>query len=143
MRLKTLKSEKQVSFKKRGFNKISKNRFIFGNSMLILTKNSRFEVIYFEIFRKFLKNILKKKNLKKNNKNYWIFLRVNTPITKKTKNSRMGKGKGFLYRWLIRLPRGFKLLECRDINYFRLNFFTKKWSKKINLPIIVKSKIFF
>lgn len=38
--------------------------------MIILFKNSRFEAIYYELFRKFIKNILKKKNVVNHNKNY-------------------------------------------------------------------------
>lgn len=143
MRFKNLSNTKQVSFKLRNFKKTIKNKFIFGNSMIILCKNSRFEAIYYELFRKFIKNIIKKKNSLKIDKNYWIFLRMNTPLTRKSKNSRMGKGKGALYRWLIRLPKNYKLIEFRDINYSRLLCLTKIWSKKINLPLALQSKINF
>jgi ribosomal protein L16/L10AE len=68
---------------------------------------------------------------------------MNTPLTKKSKNSRMGKGKGSLYRWLIRLPKNYKLIEFLNVNYFRLNLLTKKWSKKINLPLAFQSKANF
>jgi len=143
LRFKNLSNVKQVSFKNRNYKKTIKNRFVFGNSMIILFKNSRFEAIYYELFRKFIKNIVKKKNSLKLIKNYWIFLRLNTPLTKKSKNSRMGKGKGSLYRWLIRLPKNYKLIEFKDANYFRLSFLVKKWSKRINLPIALHSKVDF
>lgn len=143
MRFKNLSNIKQVSFKLRGFKKTIKNRFVFGNSMIVLFKNSRFEAIYYELFRKFIKNILKKKNVNNSQKNYWIFLRMNTPLTKKSKNSRMGKGKGALYRWLIRLPKNYKLIEFYNVNYYRLSLLTKKWSKKINLPLAFISKANF
>lgn len=143
MRFKNLSNVKQVSFKLRNFKKTIKNKFIFGNSMIVLCKNARFEAIYYELFRKFIKNIIKKKNSLKITKNYWIFLRMNTPLTRKSKNSRMGKGKGALYRWLIRLPKNYKLIEFRDVNYTRLLYLTKKWSKKINLPLVLQSKINF
>jgi ribosomal protein L16/L10AE len=42
---------------------------------------------------------------------------LNTPITKKTKNSRMGKGKGMLLKWTCRIPNGFKLFEFKNYNY--------------------------
>ena len=38
----------------------------------------------------------------------------------------MGKGKGSLYRWVIRLPKNYKLIEFKNVNYFRLSFLTKK-----------------
>lgn len=143
MRFSNLSNVKQVSFKLRGYKKTVNNRFIFGNSMIVLQKNSRFESIYFELFRKFIKNIVRKKNIKQLHKNYWIFLRMNTPLTKKSKNSRMGKGKGALYRWLVRLPKCYKLIEFKNINYHRLYYLTKKWSKKIQLPLAFVSKADF
>ena len=111
--------------------------------MILILKNCKFESIYYELFRKFIKNIVKKKNSLNISKNYWIFLRMNTPLTKKSKNSRMGKGKGSLYRWVIRLPKNYKLIEFKNVNYFRLSFLTKKWSSKINLPLSLISKSLF
>ncbi len=111
--------------------------------MILLYKNTKFEAIYYELFRKFIKIIVKKKNVNNIFKNYWIFLRMNTPLTKKSKNSRMGKGKGSLYRWAIRLPKNYKLLEFKNINYYRLNLLTKKWSKRIGLPLAFISKANF
>ena len=143
MRYKNLSNVKQVSFKLRNYKKTIKNNFIFGNSMIVLFKNCRFEAVYFELFRKFIKNIVKKKNSLNLSKNYWVFLRMNTPLTKKSKNSRMGKGKGSLYRWLVRLPKNFKLIEFKNLNYTRLFYLTKKWSKKINVPLSFQSKVNF
>lgn len=143
MRFKNLSNTKQVSFKLRNYKKTIKPRFIFGNSMILLYKNARFEAIYYELFRKCIKIIVKKKNINILQKNYWIFLRMNTPLTKKSKNSRMGKGKGSLYRWLIRLPKNYKLLEFKNINYLRLSNLTKKWSKRIGLPLAFISKADF
>ncbi len=143
MRFKNLSNTKQVSFKLRNFKKSTKSRFVFGNSMILLYKNTKFEAIYYELFRKFIKIIVKKKNVNNIFKNYWIFLRMNTPLTKKSKNSRMGKGKGSLYRWAIRLPKNYKLLEFKNINYYRLNLLTKKWSKRIGLPLAFISKANF
>lgn len=132
-----------MSFKLRNFKKSINSRFVFGNSMILLYKNTKFEAIYYELFRKFIKIIVKKKNVNNIFKNYWIFLRMNTPLTKKSKNSRMGKGKGSLYRWAIRLPKNYKLLEFKNINYYRLNHLTKKWSKRIGLPLAFVSKANF
>nr|NP_149386.1 ribosomal protein L16 [Tetrahymena thermophila]AAK77583.1 ribosomal protein L16 [Tetrahymena thermophila]6Z1P_Ar Chain Ar, Ribosomal protein L16 [Tetrahymena thermophila SB210] len=140
MRFKNLSNTKQVSFKLRNFKKTTKYRLVFGNSMILLYKNARFESIYFELFRKYIKVISKKKNININYRNCWIFLRMNTPLTKKSKNSRMGKGKGALYRWLVRLPKHYKLLEFKNVNYYRLNFLTKKWSKRLSLPLAFVSK---
>lgn len=111
--------------------------------MILLYKNIRFEDVYFDLFRKYLKIAIKKKNVAYLKRNYWVFLRLNTPLTKKSKNSRMGKGKGFLFRWLVRLPKNYKLLEFNNVNSYRLSFLTKKWSKKIGLPLAFSSKTVF
>lgn len=143
MRFKNLSNIKQVSFKLRNYKKTIKPRFIFGNSMILLYKNAKFEAIYYELFRKMIKIIIKKKNINIISRNYWIFLRMNTPLTKKSKNSRMGKGKGALYRWLIRLPKNYKLIEFKNVNYYRIQLLTKIWSKKIGLPLAFISKVNF
>lgn len=109
--------------------------------MIFLNKNARFLAAYYWIFRKFIKNITIKKSLFNKDRRYWIFLRLNTPITKKTKNSRMGKGKGFIYNWLIRLPKGYKLIEFKNVNFSRIYFLAKKWSRRINLPLCARSKL--
>lgn len=70
MRFKNLSNTKQVSFKLRNYKKTIKPRFIFGNSMILLYKNARFEAIYYELFRKCIKIIVKKKNINILQKNY-------------------------------------------------------------------------
>lgn len=127
----------------RNFKRSIKPIFFFGNSMILLYKNARFESIYYDFFRKYLKIIIKKKNITNIQKNYWVFLKLNTPLTKKSKNSRMGKGKGSILRWVFRLPKYYKIFEFKNINFFRLYLFTKKWSKKINLPLAFVSKVDF
>ena len=52
----------------------------------------------------------------------------------------MGKGKGSLYKWVIRLSKGFKLIELNNINKNRLNKLTRAWSKKINIQLILHNK---
>ena len=132
---------KIICFKNRNKFKKKKFIFIFGSSMIISFKSCRFEPSYFSIFRKFIKNIVKTKNSTILKKNYWIFLKLNTPITKKSKNSRMGKGKGSLYKWVVRLSSGFKIIEFKDLNSSRLKKLVRAWSKKINIPLTLHTKI--
>lgn len=47
-------------------------------------------------------------------------LKANFPISKKSKNSRMGKGKGSFVRWLIKLNQGVSIIEFKNINYYRV-----------------------
>nr|YP_004841728.1 ribosomal protein L16 [Ichthyophthirius multifiliis]AEL89270.1 ribosomal protein L16 [Ichthyophthirius multifiliis] len=131
----------QIHFKKRNFKKYNKLTFIFGNSCIIVYKTCRFELNYFLIFKKIFKNLSKLKNSKISFKNYWIFLRFNYLITKKSKNSRMGKGKGSIFKWVSILHKNYKLIEFKNINYNRLNLISKLWSKKLSLPIYTISKL--
>lgn len=76
----------------------------------------------------------------------WVFLKPNYPISKKSKNSRMGKGKGVFLRWVTKLNRGFILFEFRGINIYRLSKFnnqvTNTIGSKTNL-INTKQKVSF
>ena len=78
-----------------------------------LLKEFRFELIQFQFIRRGLKKCVKKPYLLTvfPKKILWVFWKANYPLTKKSKNSRMGKGKGVFLRWSIRLPMHFKLFE--------------------------------
>lgn len=90
----------------------------FGNHGFITKKSLRFEFSNFLIFKKFLKIFLKSKYSLKKFFSFWFFLFGNYPITKKSKNARMGKGKGVFLRWSIRIPFNFIFLE---FNFFNSN----------------------
>ena len=57
---------------------------------------------------------------------FWFFLTANYPVTKKSKNSRMGKGKGSFLRWQIRVPFNLIFLEFKILNYLSYFFFFNK-----------------
>lgn len=140
MRFKLLGTKKQMSFKIRN-NKLKKKfKFLLGDSAIIILKNSNLDYVYFFIFKKLIKKLYKIKNYKNLKKRIWIYLMMNIPITKKSKNSRMGKGKGLLMRWTCRVSSNCKLFEFYKINFNILNNYTKLWSKKINLPLTLISK---
>jgi ribosomal protein L16/L10AE len=86
---------------------------------------------YYVKIRRLLKLILKrrKKFNKFKKRKVWVFLKPNQPISKKSKNSRMGKGKGSFLRWVTRLPRGFILMEFKGLKYQRLIKLNKEVTK--------------
>jgi len=130
LRLKKLNLE-QVSFKKRNLKKRKKLNLKFGNIGFFNNKQYQFEFIYFQIIKRFLKFFYK---FKYNNNNYfqiWLNLKPNFPISKKSKNSRMGKGKGSFLRWLVKLPINFVILEFNNINEIRLRKLLYKWNKHL------------
>jgi hypothetical protein len=95
---------------------------------VVIYKQMCFEGIYYIRLRKLLKNLLKKKKklLRYKRIRTWIFLKSNYPISKKSKNSRMGKGKGSFIRWVTKLNRGFILLEFFGVNFLRLKSLNKQ-----------------
>ena len=70
----------------------------YGNTALFLINSTRVEFAHYTVLRYFLKRLVKPKNIKYNIKNCWVFLGANYPISKKSTNSRMGKGAGSFKR---------------------------------------------
>ena len=65
----------------------------------------------------------------------WFWLRKNFPISRKSKNARMGKGKGKFLRWIIRVPRNYIILEFFGWHHTTLKYICYKINKKNNLQI--------
>lgn len=94
MRFSKVTSIEQVSFKDRNRYKYKKLCLNFGNNGFYIYKNIQFEYAYFFIIQRFLKYLFKFKYSKMEYFKIWVFIRGNYPVSKKSKNSRMGKGKG-------------------------------------------------
>ena len=94
----------------------------------------RFEIIHFGLLKRSLKRLSKKTKISKifKKKNVWVFWKPNYPLTKKSKNSRMGKGKGAFLRWSFRIPSHFNIFQIIDttsiyrapkiLKYFKFKF---------------------
>ena len=128
---------KQVSFKGRGWKKNKKIKLSYGSIGLVTLKNLQFEYSYFNLIKKFLKFFYKLKYALTNKLKVWVFLNGNFPVSRKSKNSRMGKGKGSLIRWLIKLPQGHTILEFYGVDYLRLKKLTTYWNKLLNFKILI------
>jgi large subunit ribosomal protein L16 len=74
------------------------------------------------------------KSIKKNYK-IWVNILPNYVISRKSKNSRMGKGKGSFERWVVRLKQGHILSEFIGIPKYRLNLILCKFNKKFNMKL--------
>lgn len=93
----------------------------------------RFEIIHFGLFKKILKKLSKRQKVSRifNNKNVWVFWKPNYPLTKKSKNSRMGKGKGPFLRWTFRVGAQFKIFTIKEvINRWRVSAALRKLNLK-------------
>ena len=134
-----LKTQEQVSFKKRyqlPKKKLTKN---FGNIIFFSKKQIRFEPIYFNIFRKWLKLYLVFKKYPFLKNRIWISLNLNYPISRKSKNARMGKGKGSFFRWTSIISKNHKLCELSFLNDKRLYILKKNIKKKLKFVEIKKN----
>ena len=68
-----------------------------------------------------------------NSEKIWYFGRVNFYLQKKSKNSRMGKGKVMLERGVFRIKKNFILFEFKGFSNVYLKNFLKNINKKLNL----------
>jgi ribosomal protein L16/L10AE len=87
----------QSSLKKRFFkyNKIPKLKF--GTVGIYCLHSFRFEYRYCLFFRKFFKRHIRRRKRKiktQHRRRTWLFIRPNYSLSHKSKNARMGKGKG-------------------------------------------------
>ena len=102
--------------KKRCYSKYIKNIYSTNSSYLISKKNMFLELYNFNQFKRNLKFLTNKNNLNQNFLFIWICLRNNFPISKKSKNSRMGKGKGAFLRWVVKVPSNLIILKFKTLN---------------------------
>lgn len=135
-----IKNIETVSFKKRYKIGFKKKNLVFGDFSITLCKSYNLEYIYLYNFKKSLKKFYSFK--KKNTKKVWLFLHKNYPLTKKSKNSRMGKGKGSFVRFCSRVLQNHNLLEFSGFNIQELFFLKKNFQKKINIPMKIGFNFF-
>lgn len=130
-----LNEEKKIQ-KNRFFRKPKKPKLDFGDFGLITKNEGRIELIQLTFFKKLVKGFIKKKksNIDVIREKIWYFGRPNFLIQTKSKNSRMGKGKGMIERKVIRIRRGVVLFEFLGVSPLRL----KKLANKVNKICSVK-----
>lgn len=134
----------RLSKSKTQINTFQKLRFFYpaktslllkvGNCGFFFWGNMRFEFVYLKLMRRRFKIALKKNKKTSFNRKMWLNLKSNYPISKKPKNSRMGKGKGSFFRWSIKLKPmlcfieffGFHPLVLQRIMLKAMYWFTQK-----------------
>ena len=135
------KNKKPTSFKKRYKESFKFSKLHFGDSGMFFCKNYRLEDIYFFELKRKIKYIFKYKKNLKTKKKFWVFLNKNSPISKKSKNARMGKGKGLFVRLCYRLRKNSVFFEFKNVNKIILNKIRKYISKKFFFKTGVLHKI--
>jgi hypothetical protein len=126
MKKNIFKNKNPVYFKKRNFFKIktfpdlkSKESFIF------FKKPCRFEIKKFLFLKKRFKKLFKKSKYFYKKK-IIVYLNRNYPFSKKSKNSRMGKGKGKFKRWVLKFEKNHILFKIYGFKIEKMIFFLKK-----------------
>ena len=136
----SIKNKETTSFKKRYKIGYTLPRLIFGEFSLLICKSYNLEYIYIYNFKKSLKKYY---NFKKNSsKKVWLFLHKNYPLTKKSKNARMGKGKGTFSRFCSRVLQNHNLLEFSGFNLREVVVLKKIFKKKVNIPTKIAGNFF-
>lgn len=134
-------------FKRRKKLNSKETNLKFGDYGLFFSQQGRFEIKYIFILRKNTSKIKKKKPKRRKitlNKTrlIWFVLFPNFIISKKSKNSRMGKGKGDLERWTIRVRSGLVFLEFRGFSINKIKGIQNKFQKKYSNSIEYLIKLF-
>ena len=132
-----VKHEDRKMQKNRFFKNPKKIKLNYGDSGLIVTREGRIELIHLTIMKKFIKNFVKKK---KNESDFsreriWYFGHLNFVLHKKSKNARMGKGKGMVDRKVMRIRRGVTLFEFIGVPLKKLYLLIPKLNRKLDIKL--------
>ncbi len=136
--------KEQRSFKKRGQNSKKEYRLRYGTVGLIFAQEGSIKTSYFRRVARIVKKKLKRKIKRSRGlrKRLWFFVSLNFPLTMKSTNSRMGKGKGGFVSWIIRVKLGQPMIEFKGFSYLFVkglkNFFFKKM--KLRLEVIQNNR---
>lgn len=101
---------------------------------IISPKGGRFEYIYFFFVKKIFKKICINNNI--NKRKVYFLCTSNFPLTKKSKNSRMGSGKGYFLRWVFFTKKNSTIILTKNIPKVILEKVTLWWN--LTLPFKVK-----
>lgn len=99
LRFQKSEQKTQVSQKKRSILNRAGILFKFrGSAAFFFLHQIQFEFIYLRLIKRRIRLLLKRRGHRYKNRKIWLNLKANFPVSKKSKNSRMGKGNGLLLR---------------------------------------------
>lgn len=136
----SVKNQETTSFKKRYSLSYKTHKLLFGEFAFSLLKSYNIEYIYIYNFKKKLKKFFFFKKSKY--KRVWLFLHKNYPLTKKSKNARMGKGKGSVARYCSRILKNHNIFEFTGFNMYELISLKRVFLKKIQIPVRIYTNFF-
>ena len=125
------------------FKKIQKNRnfkffklpvnLLFGTTGLLILNSIRLMSTHINKFKLFLKKAVR--NFIKTRRFFWFNSFPHLPLSRKSIGSRMGKGKGKLHHWFIKIRGGIILFELVNLRFGRSKYFIKQMGFKLNIII--------
>lgn len=131
---------RKYKFKNRQKNRVKKHfkhsKLIYGDIGLQIQQTLTLSST--NIFR--LTLLLKRSSRKgeRTKRSFWFNAFPHLPLTRKVKNSRMGKGAGKLALWFVILRPGTMLVEFKNLRPGRANYFVKQLSYKLPTTTVVK-----
>lgn len=120
--------------KNRFFSVPKKINFKLGDSLIISLKEARIELLHIGKMKRLLRKLLTKRmsGWYSIREKIWYYGKTYFYLQKKSKNSRMGKGKGTADRKVLRIKKNFVLFECKGMSLYKLKWFVNKINKKLN-----------
>lgn len=125
---------------KKSFRKYLKNTVLkktssynlnFGDFGLKCLENNWLRYIHFQILRLAIVRASTKRA------KIWFRFSLNTPVTKHSRNARMGKGKGLLKSFVTGIPKGSIIVEFSGVNDAKANDIFYKLSKSLPTKIFL------
>lgn len=125
MRFSSLGISPARSLKNRSFIRKPHSFYKIGSLSLVAEHSGIFEGVYLILFKIFIKRLIKLRNIRFSKRKIWVWLNFNCPISRKSKNARMGKGVGVFSRWVMRFYKNHIFLQSVHLNFFHLYKFSK------------------
>ena len=107
-----------------------KPKLMWGDFAISFCNSFNVEYIYLYNYKRSLKKY-RQNSLKKKTKKIWLFLHKNYPLTKKSKNARMGKGKGSLVRFCAKIKQNHNIFEFRGFSLKEIIYLKKILKRKV------------
>ena len=100
-----------------------------GKAGLRVIQNGRFSSRLLETIRRTLRQVTKRKV------KIWMRCLADTPVTKKPREVRMGKGKGSVNRWVSKVPAGKVVAELINVDPRRAQICFNRVAPKIPVKL--------
>lgn len=108
------------------------NSLTFGDAGLLLLRPILLTAHHLSRLKLFLKKTVRK--VDKTRRLLWFHAFPHLPLTKKPDGLRMGKGKGKLACWFIKITGGTILFEFQNVRFGRALFFMRQATFKLGIP---------